>query len=484
MKRGARLALGISFLSGLLWVSGCGDGTEPPPPEPTNTPTLTPTHTRTPVPPTRTPTRTPTLTPTETPPTGPTLTPTPTTPGAPTITATFTPTEGAVETICGDGIVSGSETCDDGGLCQGGDNHGLPCNQGGPAGAGVDPCPGGYCRPFGGDGCAANCTQERSAVFNLGSFANTQSQAIVRNPAFDIPVPLAGRLVFEVGEPTGPDGSRSAGGDEFLPGEIPVAQRIDKNVGGLLPVDVGPGVACACVRGFAAKSCGGAFSDEDCTATCVGGDAAGDACASDAQCPGGSCVPRDDICPSDRPCSFIHGPTNSASGKLSCTEDGLTDIDYVSTLDSSVSPMESPTTTEFSGGPAGPGSALILSSSAIGTIVGTLCTEEPGNPNKGPDGIPCSDDDPDKGDLNTIPLTTGTGTAVVLNANGAPGVNIFIEVTGSPFSCPDLESFFQSVPVGGEGNAPAGAGLAGAFPAEGPPPLNDIAVSSLFVSVP
>ena len=86
--------------------------------------------------------------------------------------------------MCGDGVFDANEECDDGGICVGGNNAGVPCTlEAHCQGQGVCDAfgvPGGglreicnadadcgtarcvRCQPLGGDGCAANCTTERS----------------------------------------------------------------------------------------------------------------------------------------------------------------------------------------------------------------------------------------------------------------------------------------------------------------------------------
>src|SRR5215467_950673 len=85
---------------------------------------------------------------------------------------------GAAVALCGNGTVEASEQCDDGGICIGGTNAGQACTaeeqclgNGVCVGGAKDftgcvadaDCPNGacvHCKPFGGDGCAANCTLE------------------------------------------------------------------------------------------------------------------------------------------------------------------------------------------------------------------------------------------------------------------------------------------------------------------------------------
>ncbi|MBI3783214.1 MAG: hypothetical protein HY270_07420 [Deltaproteobacteria bacterium] len=123
---------------------------------PVNTPTFT-------VPPTTPPTATPTKTlpPIDT----ATFTATATatnTPVTPSATPTTPPAGGSCGADkmgkCCNMVVDTGEECDDGGTCVGGANGGKDCTK-------AEDCPDGYCQAFGGDGCAANCTNERSVRF-------------------------------------------------------------------------------------------------------------------------------------------------------------------------------------------------------------------------------------------------------------------------------------------------------------------------------
>ncbi len=115
----------------------------------------------------------------------PTATPIPTS----TPTATATATTGAA--LCGNGVVESPEECDNGGtcisgpkFCKAGPNIGTACTlanagttcgsdpaTGGPYDCYGNPCTsdatcgGGFCRAFGGDGCASNCTIESSRSY-------------------------------------------------------------------------------------------------------------------------------------------------------------------------------------------------------------------------------------------------------------------------------------------------------------------------------
>ncbi|HVN86296.1 MAG TPA: hypothetical protein VMW17_15785 [Candidatus Binatia bacterium] len=137
-----------------------------PTPTATNTNTSAPTSTNTPVAPT--PTNTLVPTPSNTVPPAPTATSTPSHTPVPSVTNTVSPTitPGGVA-VCGNGIKESGEDCDDGGTCVGGSTSDpthlqkCPSNVSG----GVDCAGGNTCKPFGGDGCAINCTSETTVHF-------------------------------------------------------------------------------------------------------------------------------------------------------------------------------------------------------------------------------------------------------------------------------------------------------------------------------
>ena len=518
MKRVLVLLGGIPLLAASLVLSGCGDGVEPRPPAATPTatvpkPTATraPSNTPTTVPATHTPTETPTFA-------GPTLTPSETpTQGE----ATVTPTIGA--TLCGDGIIEGTETCDDGGICQNGPDHGKPCPSN--VADGVDCGAPGVCRPVGGDGCAENCTTETVVDLKLGDTSSSQSMSEVQGKAFGVPLVLIGQLRARAGSPRAEIVTTTAA-KTFNPGDIPVVQTVNDNSWtpdtpneGLPPIAVEPGIACACVRGYAAKSCGAVLPDDpsfiDCSPKCVapdggklcaGGSNPLNPCSVDSDCPGGrcgepcnpnlsepgltaqcgdgyTCTGQDDICTdSTKTCDFIHGPGNQASGVIACgggytgpTGDG---ISYKVVLDS----LTGISVRTWSGGAAPAGSALIINSTAIGNITGSNCEFDNTQALNGPDGLPCTDDDLDKSYINTIPLTTGSAEAEVDNANNASGATIRDGVNCG--STPCLTKFTGNAVMCSNLPNASGAALAGAFASEDLAPLGDVAVPSKFVALP
>ena len=367
--------------------------------------------------------------------------------------------------LCGDRVVDEGEDCDDGGICVGGTPPLAGCN------SAADCAAGEVCTPVGGDGCAANCTNEtrRETVFAPETISTAQGAL------FPIQLSPTGSQVLTTGfardtRVIGPNGQVITNPGE-IPGVIKVADvKFD-------PVRI-QFINCACVRGVE--------------------------------------VPE-------------FGPGNSAAGLLSCSETGLTDINYRLLQDHNTNPDDennsgtanglpddpgcderftfpsgviseaclegtdpacsrpdnpashtgvcnSPRVIEFSGGPAGPGSALINTNTAIALLPDSaaLCVKDPPDPGGqcfdeyGADCRPCTDDDPDKGVPENIPTTTGTAEAALFDTNNVSNARIaagpncitpvecIVQVTGSPVDC---EAFLAD-PTGGL----SGSALATAFP--------------------
>ena len=89
-------------------------------------------------------------------------------------------------------------------------------------------------------------------------------------------------------------------------------------------------------------------------------------------------------------------------------------------------------------GIGGSGSAILLTSSAIGTVAGECM----GNSEEyGPDNLFCTADDPQRsrGRLSPVYLSTGDTITTVNNADDFPDFDLGPQVaSGKPFSCNDL----------------------------------------------
>ena len=364
---------------------------------------------------------------------------------------------------CGNGVKEGTETCDDGGVCIGGDNAGTACmSESTCTGTGVcvagakaehqcasdTDCPGStciHCKPAGGDGCSANCTLEhdvpvtlvKGVVEGLDIKAGT-SGAVVHGDVLTIPLPLEGTQVLTVGADRG---------DGIVPFVIKAA-----NVH--LPRIKVSTLACACVRAVPAKTCGGALFD---TSGSLSPDCS-DGFSGAAACTG------------KKPCAFVHGPGNGSSGVLGCGA-GLTgvDLNFEQNCGGSTGTPSFPSITLGGSGPAG--SAILLNTTAIGTVVGSCTGTDPTM--YGADGEYCTNDDPvaTRGVVATLPQVTGTATGVVHNANGQDNVDVGpFNVSGTPFNCTAIAA----------GSASGGA-IVGAFTTCGQATVGDIVVTNRFV---
>lgn len=339
---------------------------------------------------------------------------------------------------CGNGVVDSGEECDNGGICIGGNRAGAACTSddacGGTAQPGVclaaakvgtacdedGDCPGSQCDrcvTFGGDGCAANCTFETDVPFPLvrgvvipgGIQAGTSGVINYGQLIARLPIPLSGQQTLTIGK------ERDS--------EIPAVIKASSVVFPQIQVAT---LACACVRGFPAQTCGGTVYDG--------------AGAPSPLCGGGLVSPA--VCPAEKPCAYVNGPGNSAAGVVGCG--GLDAVDSVITQDchpdggGAAEPRE---VTLSAAGP--PGSALLMNTIRIGTQSG-LCTP-----------TFCTDEDPVelRGTPITLPYTTGSTSATVFHAGAVGGPQLGPQGTpGSVFQCSLLA---QPVPSAAGGNLAA-----------------------------
>lgn len=368
---------------------------------------------------------------------------------------------------CGDQVVDADkgEECDDGGICIGGTNAGVACAAdsdcqgdgvcdayGVPGGGERKACSSDAdcgaakcirCKPFGGDGCAANCTKETHVVFTLkpGELDGTDiklatSGAVVHQDTVTVPLPFpSGTQEFVIGK--------------VRNGSIPVAQ---KPAFMMLPRIPARTIACVCVRGVVFKTCGGTTKEADGITDST------------------NCSADPSVCVGKKPCTAVAGPGNSSEGTVGC--EMLSDINYSVTQQAGGDTgTGGPATYMVQPGNGGPGSALIASGASIGIVVG-FCTGT--TTDYGPDGEFCTADDPaaTRGQAMIQVLTTGSGCATVLNANGMGGNDIGPYCSmGVPLSCGELASGIT-----------AGSALASAFTALNQVPVGDIAVTSIFVA--
>jgi hypothetical protein len=356
--------------------------------------------------------------------------------------------------LCFDGVVDRGEDCDDGGTCVGGSNAGSHCTSAsdclgdglcddGPrfgSGCATDTdCPDGSCtrcKTFGGDGCAANCTNETTVDVPLVTggvsgndvFPGT-SGAVINGDILTVPVPLAGSLRLTVGKLSSN-------------GTVPfVLRAADAD----LPLVQIPSLLDICLRAVALQTCGGTLFAPDGT-------------------PSPSCTPNFDgqvDCPTTQPCAFVHGPANAATGIVACRDSGLTDIDVTLRRDAggatnTAGPLQ------IQGGGSGPqGSVYAMGSFAMAFVDGpAACSESAPSSGRG---VPF-----------TLPLTTGAAVATLTNYNGQDDSSLGpFTVHGAPVDCRLLTTIPPSLP---------GFSLVGATPILDQPTTGDVVLTIDFAA--
>ena len=384
--------------------------------------------------------------------------------------------------VCGDGVVDTGEDCDLGGTCIGGSAAGTACH------VGDATCTGGACTTFGGKGCAANCTNEHDVPFPLVpgqldglSVVPGTSGVAIASDFLSIPLPF---------------GNVCAGGDNAnqactsaadCPGGTCTASKqvltVGKEVNGQIPFVVKaasvvfPGIpvstlACGCIHGIESKTCGGTFFEAD-------GKTLSPNCTTGySKCTTAACNTAGEPCEGLGPCAFVHGAGNTASGTIGCAG-GLDKInlDFQQDSGGSGGPCAPPNTcpaTVVLSGHGDPGSALAYQTIGITAALGACTGSDPST--YGPDGIFCTADDPPGGIIavaGTNATVSGTGTAVVHNANGSDGTDLGpVSATGHVFDCPSLEC--------GANSSAAGAGLVTSFTFVHLDTVGDVAVTAQF----
>jgi len=335
--------------------------------------------------------------------------------------------------VCGDGTMLGSETCDDG-------------------------------NNYGGDGCAANCTLESDVVLNLGDVATTNSGAVIQGASFAVDMSITGSQVLTIGAPRKRPVQGADGMTNFYGGDLPFVGSTEKNHGRIDSIPV-PGLVCACLRGVSLQACGGR--------PVYPGDRS-QVCTLDVY---ENVDPS--VCPEEDPCKPVFGPGASLAGTIGCN--GALDASYSVTADSSNAAVSF----ARSGGEIDLGGAA-LTFIALGLIGddGT-CSTDMNDARKGPDGIPCTDDDAleVQGMPEVSLLTTASAQGTVLNALSQNGVDIAegsdcglhpcrTRAAGVPKGCDDL--------VAGD---TAGICVAGVFVLLSQPAAGDVVVPTHFCGI-
>src|SRR5262249_44548091 len=205
------------------------------------------------------------------------------------------------------------------GVCIGGAKAASAC-------ADASACPGGQCvhcvvqggAAIPGDAthhCAANCTFETDITYNLEQGVLTQdgtgiasgSGAVVHGDTLTIPLALSGQSqqTLSAGKPSSD-------------GKVPFVIKAASIKYPPIPVQ---NLACACVRGEPAKTCGGTIFEADGVTQALD--------CSDNFTAGAS------VCTSagKNPCAFVHGDGNAGTGLIGCGAGGLDGTDITITQD-------------------------------------------------------------------------------------------------------------------------------------------------------
>jgi hypothetical protein len=335
----------------------------------------------------------------------------------------------AAAQTCGNGAIEATEECDDGGICIGSNNAGTACTS-------AAQCPGGVCKTFGGDGCAANCTAEQQVPYEMvpgvvqGLGIRPGTSGLVAETFISLPIPLSGRLGLTIGKERN--------------GQIPMVVQDDSVE--FPGIDV-MNLACGCVRGAEYRTCGGTFMEPDGTLS-------------------RDCTFNANACNGLKPCAALHGPGNTASGVIGCNMLDGVNLSY--SIDAGGETGEALDPVIELSGTGGPGSASILTTIGVDVVLGR-CTGT--SPDYGPDGIFCTDDDQPSITLAaTNPAVTGTATALVSNLPDGGEIGP-VSITGAPFSCSKLAV-----------RNPGGASLVSAFGVPDVDTIGSLAVKLALVA--
>lgn len=336
--------------------------------------------------------------------------------------------------VCGNGVVEGGEQCDDGSVCVGSPEL-VDCDD--PS----DCASGQTCRTLGGDGCAANCTNETLRKTNL---VPSQSISFIQSTALQIRLQVRGQQVFRTGSARDEAVNDVNGSVIFQPGEMPVVVKVtgDRENDVLFePVRV-QGIVCACVRQIPVPELFGegisAIGKIGCGQrglTDIDYRLAQDHNTNPGDANNGSSSGSVRQLPNDPECDdsflFPGGIKSNACleglGEL-CSEARF--IHHPSTASPAV--CNSSRSVEFFGGQQPMGSALINNNVAIGQLAdnGACDLNQPRNPDGscrfpdyGADCTPCTDDDADLGIPENLVTTTGLASAAMFDANNVSGSN-------------------------------------------------------------
>ncbi len=241
----------------------------------------------------------------------------------------------------------------------------------------------------GGDGCASNCTRESVRDF---VFDPELSRMRIRDASGSTEVSLSGFERLRIGKAS-TDGRR------------PVTVRAEEFQFDPVPI---PGVGCVCLWVTEHAGFGPGLG------------AAGEI----------GCGPED-VAGVDYQVEQDHHTDDEDPDCLQ----GIGAIRFGAPIESTNHCLGAPHFQESASGIAG--AALLHSTLTMVTMPdGGSCSFDPSDMSKGPDGLPCTSDDPlPRGTADEVRYTTGSAEGVVLDANDVAGEQVSAAATGTPFRC-------------------------------------------------
>ncbi len=289
---------------------------------------------------------------------------------------------GTAASTCGNGVVELDETCDDGNI-------------------------------LGGDGCAANCTHERSIVASF-----PQSQGTIQAAAFKVPLAFTSNQEMLIGSPRPSDPNAI----------IPFVSTVSGTSFEPIPI---PGLACICMRAAQIPSTPQDVSGVGEFGCGVGGTSDGS--------------------------YHRYRDHNTNDVDPTCSQGTVEISQHVGVCNGPL--LE----TRFGQSPAGSGFSNASVSLSLLADPGQCTTAYAGEspcpfPSYGADCLPCTADDAGIAQTFSLALTTGTAEAEIDDAANISGRRIgdgldcgsqacTARVTGAPFSCSEL-AFGDTVSMG------------------------------------
>jgi cysteine-rich repeat protein len=289
----------------------------------------------------------------------------------------------------------------------------------------------------GGDGCAANCTNEIRRETDLDP---EKSISTIQITALSIVLHVTGHQALTGGRPRDTAVFGADGQQLFAPGEIPIVIKTADVQFDPVPI---MGLFCACVRGVDVPAFGEGISgkgvlgcgpqgltdvnfrveqDHDTTPGSPGNSGSGNGLPDDPEC--------DDH--QDTGTGLVSSACLEGVGAM-CSGPGSEHVAVPSGPGKRPAACNSPHIYTFSGGQAPRGSVLLLSNTTNGVLANASTTPcqatkkangECSAPDFGPDCLPCTDDDLNQGEPQISPTTSGSAEVIIYDTADQAGAKL------------------------------------------------------------